>query len=194
MLLQSFTPKEKPVVEDKIEHLSEEEIEKLRSELIKRKASEREIDSIIEQARTLPRELALELVKEPEKPAKKRRRKKVETLSEEECAKLQAELVRREVPEIEIEAIMKEAETAPREKIEEFIESLDDTKLVIPIDEVEFEDRLSDIEVENLREQLEERGLPAEEIESIITQARNLPSALIDELLKSIDADLDKKE
>ncbi|MHA2353207.1 MAG: hypothetical protein ACXABX_08820, partial [Candidatus Thorarchaeota archaeon] len=99
----------------------------------------------------------------------------------------------KKVPEIEIEAIMKEAETAPKEKIEEFVKSLEDTKLEIPIQEIEFEDRLSEIEVEDLRKQLVERGIPPEEIESIVAQARNLPSALIDDLLKSIDADLDKK-
>jgi hypothetical protein len=193
MLLQSFTAKKPEKVEEKIEYLSEEELEKLRSELIKRKASEREIESIIDQARSLPRELALEFFKEPEKPKKRRRRKKVVTLSEEERADLQTELVRKKVPEIEIEAIMKEAETAPKEKIEEFVKSLEDTKLEIPIQEIEFEDRLSEIEVEDLRKQLVERGIPPEEIESIVAQARNLPSALIDDLLKSIDADLDKK-
>ena len=194
MLLQSFTPKEQPKpVEGEIEHLTEEEIEKLQSELIKRKASEREIESIIEQARSLPRELALEFFKEPEKPTKRKRRKKVDTLSEEERADLRTELVRKKVPEIEIEAIMQEAETAPREKIQAFLDTLEDTKLEIPIQEVEFEDRLSDFEVEDLRNQLEQRGLPQEEIESIVTQARNLPKALIDDLLKSIDADYDEK-
>ncbi len=194
MLLQSFTPKEKPEpVEEMIEHLSEEELEELRSELVKRKASDREIESIIEQARSLPKELALEFFKEPEKPKKRKRRKKVDTLSEEERADLRTELVRKKVPEIEIEAIMKEAETAPREKIEEFLKSLEDTELDIPIQEIDFEDRLNEIEIEDLRKQLEKRGLPSEEIESIVAQAKNLPSALIDDLLKSIDADLDKK-
>ncbi|MFW9807059.1 MAG: hypothetical protein ACFFFK_10065, partial [Candidatus Thorarchaeota archaeon] len=194
MLLQSFTPKEQPKqVDEEIEHLSEEEIEKLHIELIKRKASEREIESIIEQARSLPRELALEFFKEPEKPTKRRRRKKVDTLSEDERTDLRTELVRKKVPEIEIEAIMQEAETAPREKIQAFLETLEDTKLEVPIQEVEFEDRLSDFEVDDLRKQLEQRGLPQEEIESIVKQARNLPKALIDDLLKSIDANSDEK-
>jgi hypothetical protein len=191
MLLQSFLAREKPEpVKEVIEYLSEEELEKLRAELIKRKASEREIESIIEQARSLPRELALEFFKEPEKPKKRRRRKKVVTLTEEERADLQAELVRRKVPEIEIEAIMKEAETAPKEKIEEFVKSLADTKLEIPIQEPEFEDRLTDFEIEDLRKQLEKRGLPPEEVNNIVKQAKNLPSALVDDLLKSIDEDM----
>ncbi len=194
MLLQSFMPKEEPKpVEEKIEHLSEEELENLRSELIKRKASDREIESIIDQARSLPRELALEFFKEPEKPTKRKRRKKVEKLSKKEREELRTKLVRKKVPEEEIEAIMKEAKTAPKERIEEFLKTLEDTELDIPIEEVEFEDRLNDFEIEDLRRQLEQRGLPPEEIESIVKQARSLPSALIDDLLKSIDADLDKK-
>ncbi|OLS31169.1 MAG: hypothetical protein ThorAB25_04900 [Candidatus Thorarchaeota archaeon AB_25] len=195
LLLQSFTPREKPEpVEEKIEHLSEKELEDLRSELIKRKASDREIESIIEQARTLPKELALEFFKEPEEPKKRKRRKKVDTLSEEERADLQTELVRKKVPEIEIEAIMKEAETAPRKKIEEFLKSIEDTEFEVPIQEMEFEDRLSDFELEDLRKQLEKRGLPPEEIGSIVKQAKNLPSALIDDLLKSIDVDLEERK
>ena len=88
---------------------------------------------------------------------------------------------------------MKEAKTAPKEKIEEFLKSLEETEFETPVQEVEFEDRLSDFEIEDLRKQLEERGLPPEEVESIVKQARNLPSALIEDLLQSIDADLEKK-
>jgi hypothetical protein len=148
---------------------------------------------ILKQAKSLPRELALELFKEPEAPTKKKRRKKVDKFSKKELEELHAELVRKKVPEEEIVSIMKEAETAPRKRIEEFLKSLEEAELEIPIEEVEFEDRLSEFEVDDLRKQLEQRGLPPEEIDSIIEQARNLPSALIDDLLKSIDADLDKK-
>jgi hypothetical protein len=194
MLLQSFKPREKaePPAEV-IEHLSEDELERLRSELIKRKASEREMEEILKQAKSLPRELALEFFKEPEKPTKKKRRKKVEKFSKEELEELHAELVRKKVPEEEIASIMKEAKTAPRKRIEEFLKSIEEAEPEIPIEEVEFEDRLTEFEVEDLRKQLEQRGLPPAEIDSIIEQARNLPSALIDDLLKSIDADLDKK-
>ena len=59
---------------------------------------------------------------------------------------------------------------------------------------MEFEDRLSDFELEDLRKQLEKRGLPPEEIGSIVKQAKNLPSALIDDLLKSIDVDLEERK
>jgi hypothetical protein len=195
LLLQGFTPRKKPEVEEgEVEHLSEKELEDLRSELIKRKASEREIDSIMEQARELPRKLALEFFKEPETTTKRKPRKKIDTLSEQEREDLRAELVRKKVPKQEIDTIVEEAKTAPRENIQAFLESIEDTELEVPIKEVEFEDRLSDLEIENLREQLEQRGLPQEEIASILKQAKNLPSALIDELLRSIDADLDAKK
>jgi hypothetical protein len=194
MLLQSFTPREKvEPAEEKIEHLTEEELENLRSKLIKRKAGDREIESIIDQAKSLPRELALDLLEEPEEVTKKKRKKKVKKLSKKERDELRAELVRKNVPKEEIKAIMKEAETAPKERIEEFLKSLEETELEIPIKEIEFEDRLSDFELEDLRKQLEQRGLPQEEIESIVKQAKNLPSALIDDLLKSIDADLKER-
>ncbi|MHA2026961.1 MAG: hypothetical protein ACW98U_13760 [Candidatus Thorarchaeota archaeon] len=194
ILLQGFISMEKvEPVADTIEHLSEDELEKLRSELVRRKASKRETEKILKQAKSLPRELALEFFKEPEAPTKKKRRKKVEKFSKEELDELHAELVRKKVPEKEIAVIMKQAESAPRRNIEDFLKSLDGTGPDIPIQEVEFEDRLTEYEIEDLRKQLEKRGLPPEEIDSIIKQARNLPSALIDDLLKSIDTNLDKK-
>ena len=194
MLLQSFQPKEKvEAVEKVVEQLSEKEIEKLRSELIKRKASDREIESIIDQARSLPRELALDFFKEPEKPSRKKRVKKEDLLSKEELADLRAELEEKRVPKDEIKSIMKQAQTVPRDLVEEFLKTIEDREPKEHLEEVEFEDKLSEFEAEELRLQLVERGLPEEEIESIVKQAKNLPTALIEDLLKSIDADLDKK-
>ncbi len=194
MLLQSFQPREKvEVVEEEVEHLSEEEIDKLRSELIKRKASDREIESIIDQARSLPRELALEFFKEPEKATRKKRVKKEDLLSKKELADLRTELERKGVPENEIKSIMKQAQTVPKDRGEEFLKTIEDKEHKEHLEEIEFEDRLSEFEVEELRLQLVQRGLPEEEIESIVKQAKNLPSALIEDLLKSIDADMDKK-
>jgi len=194
MLLQSFQPREKvEVVEEEVEHLSEEEIEELRSELIKRKASDREIESIIDQARSLPRELALEFFKEPEKATKKKRVKKEDLLSKKELADLRTELERKGVPENEIKSIMKQAQTVAKDRVEEFLKTIEDKEHKEHLEEIEFEDRLSEFEVEELRLQLVQRGLPEEEIESIVKQAKNLPSALIEDLLNSIDADMDKK-
>jgi hypothetical protein len=194
MLLQSFQPREKvEVVEKEVEHLSEEEIEKLRSELIKRKASDREIESIIDQARSIPKELALEFFKEPEKATRKKRAKKDELLSKEDLADLRAELEGKRVPEDEIKSILKQAQTIPKDRVEEFLKTIEDKEHKEHLEEIEFEDRLSEFEIEELHLQLAQRGLPEEEIESITKQAKNLPSALIEDLLKSIDADLDKE-
>ncbi|MFW9964718.1 MAG: hypothetical protein ACFFCX_14215, partial [Candidatus Sifarchaeia archaeon] len=194
MLLQSFQPRERvEAAEKEIEHLTEKEIEELRAELIKRKASDREIESIIDQARSLPRELALDLIREPEEPPKKKKAKKVEVFSKEELKELKAELVKKGVPKKEIDSIMKQAKTVEKDKVEDFLKTIEDQELKAAPDEIEFEDKLTEIEVEDLRKQLKQRGLPDEEIESIVQQAKGLPSALIEDLLKSIDADLDKK-
>ena len=194
MLLQSFQPKEKVEEAEKaIEHLTEEEIEELRAELIKRNATDREIKSIIDQARSLPRELALDLFKEPEEPPKKKSAKKVKAFSKEELKGLRAELVKKRVPKKEIESIMKQAKTVERDKIEDFLKTIEGLVPREEPEEIEFEDRLTELEVEELRMQLEQRGLPEEEIDSIVKQAKGLPSALIEDLLKSIDADLEKE-
>ena len=194
MLLQSFQPREKVQIdEEEIEYLSEEEIENLRSELVKRKASEREIETIIEQAKSLPRDLALEFFKRPEKTPKKKRATKIGTLSKKELEDLRKELVGKGVPDVEIKSIIAQAETVPKDRIEEFLKSIEDQEHKDLHEDIEFEDRLSEFEVEELRAELVKRGLPEEEIESIVKQAKNLPSALIEDLLKSIDADLEKK-
>ncbi|MFW9974496.1 MAG: hypothetical protein ACFFDQ_04490 [Candidatus Thorarchaeota archaeon] len=195
LLLQSFQPRQKvEAVEKEIEYLSEKEIENLRTELVKRKASDREIESIIEQARSLPRELALEFFKEPEDETKKKKVKKVEKLSKQELEELKKELESKGVPEKEIKSIMKQAQTVPKDKVEEYLKTIEDQEHKEAIEEVEFEDKLSEFEVEELRMELEKRGLPEEEINSIVKQAKNLPSALIEDLLKSIDEDLEHRK
>jgi hypothetical protein len=189
MLLQSFQPRMKSETSEKeIEHLTDEEIEDLRTELIKRKASKREIDSILEQARRLPKELALELFKE-EEPTSRKRKEKVETLSGAEFYALRDELEKRRVPDQEIDAIMNTAKTAPKKVVREYIESID--TVLPPEGEIEFEDTLGEMEIAELRIQLEERNLPSEEVEAILKQAIGLPRTLIHDLLRSIDADRD---
>ncbi|MDH4213059.1 MAG: DUF2341 domain-containing protein [Candidatus Thorarchaeota archaeon] len=194
MLLQSFQPRMKAVpTEDKIEHMTEAEIEDLRTELARRKVSEREIDSIIDQARKLPKELALELYKEEDESGKKKRKQKVETLSGAEFYALRDELMNKGVPEQEIEAIMETAKTAPKKVVMEYLKSID--KMPQPeTEEVEFEDTLGELEIEELREQLEKRNLPPDEIKAILKQAKGLPSALVEDLLRSIDADREERK
>jgi hypothetical protein len=195
MLLQSFQPRIKAeAIEEKIEHLTEAEIEDLRAELVKRKVSEREIDSILDQARKLPKELALELFKEQEETTKKKRKERVETLSGAEFYALREELESKGVPPQEIEAIMNTAKTAPKRVVMEYLKSIDKVEPTEIEQEIEFEDTLGELEIEELREQLEQRDLPPEEIEGILKQARGLPKALVEDLLRSIDADLEEKK
>jgi len=195
MLLQSFQPRLKAEpTEVKIEHITEAEIEDLRAELVRRKVSEREIDSILNQARKLPRELALELFKEEDVPTKKKRKAKVETLSGAEYYAVRDELTSKGVPEEEIEAFMETAKTAPKKVVMEYLRSLDKLPQLETEEEIEFEDTLGELEIEELREQLEQRNLPPEEIEAILKQAKGLPSALVEDLLKSIDADSEEEK
>jgi hypothetical protein len=195
MLLQSFQPRKKAEpIKEEIEHLTKAEIEDLRAELVKRKASEHEIESIVEQARSLPKELALELFREHEEPTRRKRKDKDEPLSGAEFYALRDELEKKGVPEQEIESILETAKTAPKKAVREYIKSLDKISSSEIEEEVEFEDTLGEMELADLRKQLEDRNLPPEEIEAILKQAKGLPSALIDDLLKSIDADREKSK
>ncbi|MHA2015002.1 MAG: hypothetical protein ACTSUH_04550 [Candidatus Thorarchaeota archaeon] len=50
-------------------------------------------------------------------------------------------------------------------------------------------DRLSPFELEELRKELEAKGVPAHEIDTIVEQAKNLPRDLVDELIRSLTGD-----
>ncbi|NHJ13354.1 MAG: hypothetical protein EAX95_06735 [Candidatus Thorarchaeota archaeon] len=54
-------------------------------------------------------------------------------------------------------------------------------------DEVTPDDRLSPFEIEQLRKDLEERGVPPHEIDTILEQAKVLPRELVEELIKSLE-------
>ncbi|MFW9889808.1 MAG: hypothetical protein ACFFER_16590, partial [Candidatus Thorarchaeota archaeon] len=53
--------------------------------------------------------------------------------------------------------------------------------------EVEMEDRLSTFEIEDIKMELMSRGVPAHEIDVIVTQVKDLPRELVDDLIESID-------
>jgi hypothetical protein len=140
------------------------------------------------QAKELPRDLAHELLES--KAATKKAVKKapsIDTLSTSELEDLRKELLQKGLPAQEADSIVEQARTVPRNLVGEFLKSVGGKKA--PEEEVEFEDRLSDFEVEDLRKKLQERKIPRDEIESIVAQAKSLPKALVEELLKSIDAD-----
>ncbi len=56
---------------------------------------------------------------------------------------------------------------------------------------VSITEKLSDYEIEELRKELQAKGVQAHEIDTIIEQARELPRDLVDELLKSLDLNRD---
>jgi hypothetical protein len=49
-------------------------------------------------------------------------------------------------------------------------------------------DRLSDYEINELKKNLEQRGVPLHEIDTILEQARSLPRDLVEELVKSLES------
>ncbi|MFX1416072.1 MAG: hypothetical protein ACFFC0_04630 [Promethearchaeota archaeon] len=195
MLLQGFAQSAKLEDEEADQDfLSAKEIEELRQQLKEDGVKPKEIKKIVEQAREVPRMLAMELLRgvrhEYEEKKKKKRKpaKPVETLTDQELRELKQKLEKKGTPEKEIQSIMREAEKVPRDVAERFLKEADKIE---PFKEepIEFEDRLTDMEIENLRMELKKRGLPPPEIEALVSQAKTLPSALVDELLKSIDAE-----
>ncbi|MCF2136311.1 MAG: DUF2341 domain-containing protein [Candidatus Thorarchaeota archaeon] len=52
-------------------------------------------------------------------------------------------------------------------------------------------DRLSPFELSELKKQLEARGVPPQEIDTIVEQAKDLPRELVDELVRSLTGDKD---
>jgi len=55
-------------------------------------------------------------------------------------------------------------------------------------EEVEIpSDRLSPFEIEELKKNLESRGVPLHEIDTILKQARQLPRDLVEELIESLE-------
>ncbi|MFW9887680.1 MAG: hypothetical protein ACFFER_05820, partial [Candidatus Thorarchaeota archaeon] len=194
MLLKSFgSAVDMHETEADTAKLSDMEIEMLRQQLTDEGASVKEIDKILEQAREVPRALAMELLKgfrhEQEVKQARKKKKPAETMSEDDLVALRGRLFIKGTPEHEIDTIIKQARSVPKEKAADFIRMVEETAPVQEDDRIEFEDVLSEMEVEDLRIELKKRGLPAVEIEAIVAQARNLPKALVQDLLDSIDAE-----
>jgi hypothetical protein len=172
-----------------VAYLTDAEIEMLKVQLREEGATLQEIEKILEQARGVPRALALELLEGfREDREVKKKPKPPETMTEDELVALRGRLFIKGTPEEEIENILEQARKVPRELVSEFLQEVEGLAPVVDESE-EFEDKLSENDIENLRKELKKRKLPKKEIESIITQARNLPRALVDELLKSIDSE-----
>ncbi|MHA1903428.1 MAG: hypothetical protein ACW977_05620 [Candidatus Thorarchaeota archaeon] len=190
MLLKSFgTAVDMHEAQMNIDQLTDAEIEVLREQLVREGASSTEIEQIIEQAREVPKDLAMELFKgytretEAKKPPKP-----VEIISEEELENLWKKLHEKGANEEEIQTILKQAREVPREVAADFLKEVEEREFLRE-DKIEFEDRLNEIEIEDLRKELKKRKISAKEIKSIMVQAKNLPKALVKDLLDSIDAE-----
>lgn len=59
-----------------------------------------------------------------------------------------------------------------------------------PAEDISFSsDQLSPFEIEELRKELKEKGVPLAEIDILLKQAENLPRDLVEELIRSLDAE-----
>jgi hypothetical protein len=80
-----------------------------------------------------------------------------------------------------------EEEESVRLVAEEEAEEEVEPEIAPPEDEPEEpSDKLSQYELEELRKELESRGVPPHEIDTIMEQARVLPRELVEELVKSL--------
>ncbi|MFW9869800.1 MAG: hypothetical protein ACFFEL_09260 [Candidatus Thorarchaeota archaeon] len=74
-----------------------------------------------------------------------------------------------------------EPEEAPEVPSEEPIDSIEDFSF--------SSDMLSPFEIEELQKELQQKGVPASEIDIIVKQAKEMPRDLIEELIRSLDAE-----
>jgi hypothetical protein len=159
-------------------HLSPEELEEFQADIAKMKMSE--------QAAFVKEVIMQEAIRAARRDGK---------TVEETLAAVEQEAMRRLGGEEEITPI-DVVKPEPVERV--FLE--EDKKVevtpedeVTPVEEVtedvpeEPSDKMSLFEIEELRKDLERKGVPPHEIETIIEQAKELPRELIDELVKSLE-------
>ncbi|MHA2189158.1 MAG: hypothetical protein ACXAEB_02195, partial [Candidatus Thorarchaeota archaeon] len=112
----------------------------------------------------------------------------IEIITEEELENLWKKLHEKGANEEEIQTILKQAREVSRDVASEFLKEVEKMEF-LKEEKIEFEDRLSEIEIEDLRKELKKRKISSKEIKSIMAQAKNLPKALVKDLLDSIDAE-----
>ncbi|UCE11739.1 MAG: hypothetical protein JSW61_07365 [Candidatus Thorarchaeota archaeon] len=174
------------VVEDR---LTEEELAELKKELERRGIGPREVQSMVAQARELHRDLVEELLLSTEEREKLPVPKEEDRLTEKEIENLRAELEQLKVPKDEIETILRQARAVPKELVGSFLDSIRSRAPLLPEEEVE--DRIVEFSIEDLEKKLLEKGIPREEIDQIIAQAKVMDESLLSELLKSLDLEED---
>ncbi|MHA2382341.1 MAG: hypothetical protein ACXACT_07170 [Candidatus Thorarchaeota archaeon] len=161
-------------------NLSAEELDEFQADIVKMKPSE--------QAAFVKEVIMQEAIR-----AARRDKKTVDEI----IAALEAEALRRLGAEEEVEPI-DVVDTGPVETMfideEEVVTSeIEDTPEKDTFEEVTetTSEKMSMHEIEELRKDLEEKGVPLHEIDTIIEQAKELPRELVDELVKSLEG---KKE
>ncbi|MHA2143130.1 MAG: hypothetical protein ACXADD_16735 [Candidatus Thorarchaeota archaeon] len=109
-------------------------------------------------------------------------------------------ILRGEKEDVDARVIISEPEDEPVVLIEdrkpETPTVLEDEEAAPADEELETEivvggEKLSDYEIEELRKELESRGIPPHEIDTIMEQARVLPRELVEELVRSLSGDED---
>jgi hypothetical protein len=158
-------------------NLSADELEEFQADIVKMKMSE--------QAAFVKEVINQEAIR-----ASRREGKTIEEILE----KVEAEALRRLGTEEEVEPI-EVVDTGPVETV--FLEEEEEPETPEVEEKVEEEtfeevtdttsEKMSLHEIEELRKDLERRGVPPYEIDTIIEQAKELPRELVEELVKSLE-------
>jgi hypothetical protein len=119
----------------------------------------------------------------------------LEWIRAEACRRLGAEVAPEptieEAPE-EVSVILPPIEEVPEKPpVEEVPEVVEEEKPPVEKEVTKPTDRLSQYELEELQKDLEKRGVPPHEIDTIMEQAKTLPRDLVEELIKSLGGDED---
>jgi len=174
-------------------HLNQEELDEFKADIAKMKMSE--------QAAFVKEVIMQEAIR-----AARRDGKTVEEIVDEVKAEATKKIAGEKVEEgvVDVEGVVVEPEEPEIESV--FLPSKDEVpevelgvKTEKPAksekeEDVSFtSDMLSPFEIDELRKELKEKGVPPSEIDTILEQAKELPRDLIEELIKSLDAERRRK-
>jgi hypothetical protein len=170
-------------------NLNQEELDEFKADIAKMKMSE--------QAAFVKEVIMQEAIR-----AARREGKTVEEIVDEVAAEATKKLAGEQVEEgvVDAEGVIVEPEEPEIESV--FLPSKDEVSKAEPAvepekpvkpkkeEDVSFtSDMLSPFEIDELRKELGEKGVPPSEIDVILEQAKKLPRDLVEELIKSLDAE-----
>ncbi|MFW9793295.1 MAG: hypothetical protein ACFFEE_03245, partial [Candidatus Thorarchaeota archaeon] len=173
-------------------NLNQQELDEFKADIAKMKLSEQAAfvkEVIMQEAiRAARREgkTVEEIIDELAAEASKRLagEKEIEAVPDEEAVLLEPE----EVEEAEVERVfLPEEDEVPKVSVTPTPE--EPTMPDEQMDIIFTSDMLSPFEIDELKKDLEEKGVPASEIDIILKQAKELPRELVEELLRSLDAE-----